>query len=338
MIKIGVIGCGYWGPNLIRNFGDIDNVQVVACADLKEERLGFIKKRFPQIKAMNNVVSLIKDSDIDAVAIATPVSTHFNLAMDSLKHDKHVLIEKPISRTTQEAEMLISLARRKKKVLMVGHTFEYSGAVNKIRELLKKDDIGKIYYFDSTRVNLGLYQKDVNVVWDLAPHDLSIMLYLLDSEPKSILAVGKAHINSRLEDVCYISAFFPRGIIGHIHVSWLAPVKFRRTVIAGSRKMIVYDDVENIEKVKVFERGVTLKRNKEPQGIFDRQLFYRMGDVWSPKIDTTEPLKLECLHFIDCIENGKTPRSDGLKGLKIVKILEAIDRSLRNSGKLVNII
>jgi len=337
MIKIGIIGCGYWGPNLIRNFSEVKGARVVACADVRPDRLQFVKQRYPAIEITKEYNRLLQRKDIDAVSIATPASTHFSLAREALAHNKHVLIEKPMTKSSKEAQELIRAAKDKKRVLMVGHTFEYAGAVRKIRELLSRGEIGDIFYFDSTRANLGLFQIDVNVIWDLAPHDLSIMLYALRLNPVSVLAVGNAYVNSSVEDICYITLFFPKKIIGHIHISWLAPVKFRRTVIAGSKKMIVYDDVENIEKIKVFERGVTIKENSGPKGILERQLFYQMGDVWSPRIDTQEPLKIECEHFIDCVKNGKTPFSDGSKGLEIVRILEAVDRSIKEGGKKIHI-
>lgn len=337
MIKIGVIGCGYWGPNLIRNFNEVKDASVVACVDTDEERLKYVKQRFPSVEVTSNYRDLIRRKDIDAVAISTPVSTHFSIAYETLKEDKHVLVEKPIAKSEKEAEKLVTIAEKNNVILMVGHTFEYAGAVNKIKELISNNKIGEVYYFDSTRVNLGLFQSDVNVIWDLAPHDISIMLYILNQLPSEILAVGKGYVNSNIEDVCHITTYFSSGIIGHIHVSWLAPVKFRRTVIAGSEKMIVYDDVENVEKVKVFERGVTVRKDIDSEGILGRQLIYRTGDVWSPQIDTSEPLKVECSHFIDCIKSSKKPRSDGRVGLKIVKILEAVDKSLKSGGKIVKI-
>jgi predicted dehydrogenase len=337
MVNVAVIGCGYWGPNLIRNFCEVSEAKVVACSDSRELRLNYIKQRFPFIKTYQNYIDILNDKAIDAVSIATPVSTHFKIAKEALLAGKHVLVEKPITTKSKDAEELIEIAKSKKKTLMVGHTFEYSGAIHKIKEIVDSKEIGDIYYFDSNRVNLGLFQKDINVAWDLAPHDISMMLYVMGLKPLQVRASGGAYINKGIEDVLYIFLNFPKGIIAHIHVSWLAPVKYRRTVIAGSKKMVVYDDVENIEKVKVFDRGVVVTDAGSEKGIFDRQLFYRTGDVMSPKIDTTESLNVECNHFIDCIRNNKKPRSDGESGLWVVKILEAAEESLKNNGSPVKI-
>ena len=337
MINVAVIGCGYWGPNLIRNFCEVSEARVIACSDTRESRLNYIKQRFPFIKTYQNYIDILNDKTIDAVSIATPVSTHFKIAKEALLAGKHVLVEKPITTKSKDAEELVEIAKSNKKTLMVGHTFEYSGAVHKIKEIVDSKEIGDIYYFDSNRVNLGLFQKDINVAWDLAPHDISMMLYVMGLKPLQVRAFGNAYINKGIEDILYIFLNFPKGIIAHIHVSWLAPVKYRSTVIAGSKKMVVYDDVENIEKVKVFDRGVVVTDTDSEKGIFDRQLFYRTGDVMSPKIDTTESLHVECSHFIDCIKNNKKPRSDGESGLWVVKILEAVEESLKNNGSPIKI-
>lgn len=337
MINVAVIGCGYWGPNLIRNFCEVSDAKVIACSDTREERLNYIKQRFPFLKLYKNHIDILNDKSIDAVSIATPISTHFKIAKETLLAGKHVLVEKPITTSSKEAEELIEIAKSKKRILMVGHTFEYSGAVNKIKEIVNSKEIGDIYYLDSNRVNLGLFQKDKNVGWDLAPHDISMMLYIMNLKPLQVRAFGESYINKGIEDILYIFLNFPKGIIAHIHVSWLAPVKYRRTVIAGSKKMVIYDDVENIEKVKVFDRGVIITDIGSDTGIFDRQLFYRTGDVMSPKIDTTESLHVECSHFIDCIKNNKKPKSDGESGLWVVKILEAVEKSLKNNGNPIKI-
>jgi predicted dehydrogenase len=332
MIGIGVIGCGYWGPNLVRNFSEVREATVIACCDLRQERLDYVQQRFPHVETATDYHDLLKNPTIDAICVATPVSTHYRIAKDALLCDKHVLVEKPMASTSQEAIELINLARERGKTLMVGHTFEYTGAVNKIKEIVASGELGNIYYFDSVRVNLGLFQNDINVIWDLAPHDISILLYVLNARPVSLSARGESHIAPGIEDVAYITLHFPDKTMANIHVSWLAPVKFRRMTISGSKKMIVYDDIENIEKVKVYDRGVVV--NRDPKGILERQLFYRTGDVWSPKLDTTEPLKVECSHFVDCIINSKEPRSNGEAGLWVVKILEAADRSMKKGGAL----
>lgn len=337
LVNVGVIGCGYWGPNLIRNFCEVVESKVIACSDVNPLRLNYIKQRFPFLELYSDYKDILNNSNIDAVSIATPVSTHFKIAKEALLAGKHVLVEKPMTTSSKEAEELIETARNSKKVLMVGHTFEYSGAVNKIKDIINSGEIGDIYYFDSNRVNLGLFQKDINVAWDLAPHDISIMLYVMNLKPLQVSAFGKAYINKNIEDILYIFLNFPKNIIAHIHVSWLAPVKYRRTVIGGSKKMVVYDDVENIEKIKIFDRGVVVTDVDSSTGIFDRQLYYRTGDIMSPKIDTTESLHVECSHFIDCIINNKKPRSDGESGLWVIKILEAAQNSLRNESKPVKI-
>jgi predicted dehydrogenase len=335
MVNVGVIGCGYWGPNLIRNLLEVAEANVLACCDAREERRSYAKKRFPQLTVFAHYGEMLADPDIDAVCIATPVSTHYSLVKEALLNGKHVLVEKPMTYRVTEAEELISLSEERKKVLMVGHTFEYTGAVNKIKELISSGGIGDVYYLNSSRVNLGLFQHDINVIWDLAPHDISIMLYVLDLEPTAVSAFGESYISSGIEDVAYITVRYPNKVIAHLHVSWLAPVKSRKTVVAGSKKMLVYDDVENVEKVKVFDKNVLLLG--EPSSIFERQLIYRTGDVISPKLDTTEPLKVECGHFIECIIEGTRPRSDGISGLRVVQVLEAAQKSLEMDGEVVQI-
>lgn len=333
-IKIGIVGCGYWGPNVIRNFSEVSEADVVACCDLKKERLKYIKQRFPYVDTYTDYCYILGRKDIDAVSICTPVSSHFALAKDALLAHKHVLVEKPITYRCQEAEELIELSGKNKCILMAGHTFEYSGAVNKMKEIIHKGELGDVLYFDSARANLGIFHRDVNVVWDLASHDISIILYILGKLPKSVVAIGKSYVNKGIEDVAYINLFFPNNIIAHIHVSWLAPVKLRKMVVAGTKKMIIYDDVENIEKVKVFDKGVDFRKDNGPQGILERQLFYRSGDIIVPQLDTTEPLKNECMHFVSSIRKGKSPVSDGVSGLRVVKILEAINRSMNNGAGL----
>ena len=335
MINIGVVGCGYWGPNLIRNFSEVEEATVVSCCDMREERLKFIKKRYPSIHVTQDVNEIFADTGVDAIAIATPVTTHFPLARRALEAGKHVLVEKPLAASSDECKKLIELAEGKGKKLMVGHTFEYSGPVIKMRELIASGDIGEVFYLESNRVNLGLFQEDINVIWDLAPHDLSIMHYVLKKTPEMVMAIGRDHINPGMANIAYITLIFSGGLIGHVTVSWLAPVKYRRTVVCGSQKMIVYDDIEPVEKIKIFDKGVELPA--DPQALMEKQFIYRTGDMFAPKLDATESLKVECTHFINCIIEGKTPRSDGISGLRVVSALEAADQSARKGGAPIKI-
>ncbi|HVG21711.1 MAG TPA: Gfo/Idh/MocA family oxidoreductase [Blastocatellia bacterium] len=335
MIGIGVIGYGYWGPNLVRNFMEASGSTVVGVADLRAERLAQARSRYPSIKFTNNPDDLFADPAIGAVAIATPVSSHFDLAMQALRAGKHVLVEKPLALNSEHAERLIEEAARRKLVLMVDHTFVYTGAVKKIREMVATGALGSIYYYDSVRVNLGLFQHDVNVIWDLAVHDLSIMDFVLANKPVAVSATGISHISGQPENVAYITLFFANNQIAHLHVNWLAPVKVRRTLIGGSDKMIVYDDLEPSEKIKVYDKGVTLAPRREE--VYELLVSYRSGDMWAPKLDQTEGLRMEALHFIDCIENNNRPQTDGAAGLRIVRLLEAAERSLAARGRLVEL-
>lgn len=335
MIGVGVIGYGYWGPNLVRNFAEVDGAQVVAVSDLRPERLTLAKSRYPYIKTTDVAMEVITDPRIDAVVIATPVSTHFELARQALRAGKHVLVEKPLAARSDEAEQLIDEANRRNRVLMVDHTFVYTGAVRKIRELVTNGVLGQLYYYDSVRVNLGLFQHDVNVIWDLAVHDLSIMDYVLPQRPVAISATGMSHVPGQPENIAYITLFFADSLIGHIHVNWLAPAKVRRTLIGGSQKMIVYDDLEPSEKVKVYDRGITLTDN--PESIYQMLIGYRTGDMWAPQVDMTEALRIEVLHFIRCIEGGERPITDGEAGLRVVRTLEAATRSITERGQPVDL-
>lgn len=335
MIGIGVIGYGYWGPNLVRNFMEAPYSTVVGVADLRQERLAEAQSRYPSIKFTKNPVDLFADPAINAIAIATPVTSHFELAMQALKAGKHVLVEKPLALSSDRAERLIEEAARRKLVLMVDHTFVYTGAVRKIREMVEGGALGNIYYYDSVRVNLGLFQHDVNVIWDLAVHDLSIMDFVLANKPVGVSATGISHISGQPENVAYITLFFADNQIAHLHVNWLAPVKVRRTLIGGSEKMIVYDDLEPSEKVKVYDKGVTIAPQREE--VYELLVSYRSGDMWAPKLDQTEGLRTEALHFIDCIENGRQPQTDGASGLRIVRLLEAAEKSLAARGRLIEL-
>ena len=335
MIRVGVIGYGYWGPNLVRNFMGAQGSAVVAVCDLREERLSPLRKIYPTLKTFNNTDELIQDREVEAVVIATPVSSHFELAMAALRAGKHVLVEKPLASNSDQARKLIDEAGARKLVLMVDHTFVYTEAVRKIRELIASNTLGQIYYYDAVRVNLGLFQHDVNVIWDLAIHDLSIMDYVLPSRPVAVSATGISHVPGQPENVAYITLFFPDTQIAHVHVNWLTPVKVRHTLIGGSEKMILYDDLEPSEKVKVYDKGITLTPG--PEALYQMLVNYRSGDMWAPRLDNTEALHAEALHFIDCVENSRQPETDGQAGLRIVSIMEAAERSLRGRGALVEI-
>jgi predicted dehydrogenase len=337
MVRVGVIGYGYWGPNLVRNFNDIPGSQVVAVSDLREDRLANLRSRYPAIKATNNAMEIFADSTIDAVVIATPVSTHFSLAMQALHAGKHVLVEKPLTTTSEQCERLIEEAERCRRVLMVDHTFVYSGAVRKIKELIEQGRLGELYYYDSVRVNLGLFQHDVSVIWDLAVHDLAIMDYLLGTRPSAISAVGMAHVPGQPKDIAYVNCFFDSHLIAHFHVNWLAPVKVRRTLIGGGREMVVYDDLQPSESVKVYNKGITLNNGHGAEGMYQVLLGYRTGDMWAPQVDGTEALRVEALHFLDCITTGAQPTTGGPAGLRVVKILEAATLSMTQRGRPVEL-
>jgi predicted dehydrogenase len=328
-LKIGVIGCGYWGPNLIRNFVEIPNSDVVAVADLDEERLSFIQSRFPQIIITRDYHDLFT-MGLDAIAIATPPATHFNIAKECLENHLHVLVEKPITLDSDSANKLIKIAEEEDLTLMVGHTFEYNSAVHELKEIVQSGELGKIYYIDSARLNLGLFQRDLNVLWDLAPHDISILLYLLDEEPISISANGmKCAFNSVFDNV-YMNLIFPENILAHVHVSWIDPCKVRRTTIVGSKKMVVYNDISNNEKIKIYDKGVDVP--SYTSGFEEFQCNYRYGDVTIPNVRFDEPLRKECQHFLDSIINQTTPNSSGYDGLRVIKVLEAAQRALLNGS------
>jgi predicted dehydrogenase len=335
MIRIGVIGYGYWGPNLVCNFGEIPGSSVVTVSDLRPDRLALAKSRYPAIEVTQDPEEVFKNSCIDAIVIATPVSSHFDLALQALQSGKHVLVEKSIAATSEQAERLIHEADRRGLVLMVDHTFVYTGAVRKMRELIQGGSVGDVYYYDSVRVNLGFFQPDVNVIWDLAVHDLSIMDFVLSVRPVAVSACGMSHIPGQPEDVAYLTLFFTNRQIAHLHVNWLSPIKVRRTLIGGSEKMLVYDDLEPSEKIKIYDKGVTL--NHPPETKNEPLVSYRSGDMWAPRLDTTEALRTEALHFVDCIEHNQRPETDGYAGLRIVRILEAAERSLHARGQPVEL-
>ena len=335
MINIGVIGYGYWGPNLVRNFSETDGVRVLMVSDLKPENLEKVSRRYPAVKTTAQAEDIFKNPDIQAVAISTPVATHYELGLRALKAGKHVFMEKPLASNTRQAQELLEEAEKRKLVLFVDHTFIYTGAVRKIKEMVDEGQLGKIYYYDSVRVNLGLFQHDVNVLWDLAVHDLSIMDYVLGKKPLAVAATGIAHIPNEPENIAYLTCFFEDNLIAHIHANWLAPVKIRKTLIGGDKKMIVYDDVEVTEKVKVYDKGVVV--SDKPEGIYKLMVDYRTGDISAPHLDTTEALRREASSFADCIQGQKNPLSDGQAGLRIVHILEAASASIAQKGQRVEL-
>jgi len=335
VIGVGVVGYGYWGPNLVRNFADCPDTNVVAIADLNSERLASAKRRYPGIEMTSAFEDLITNPSVDAIAISTPVSTHFDLAMRALQANKHVLVEKPLTTSSEQAMRLIDEAESRKLVLMVDHTFVYTGAVRKIRDLVEKGSLGELYYYDSVRVNLGLFQKDIDVVWDLAVHDLSIMDYILPDLPLAISATGIGHVLGAAEDIAYATVFYGSSLIAHLNVNWLSPVKIRRSLIGGSKQMIVYDDIESSEKVRVYDKGIVV--NNGPEALYKQLVSYRSGDMYAPKIDGAEALGVEAQHFADCISHGSTPITDGYAGLRVVNTLEAATRSMREQGRAVEI-
>jgi len=333
MIKIGVIGYGYWGPNIVRNFSSIDGAQVVSICEKNQVSLNRARKAYPHMRLTTDCREIVTAADIDAVAVVTPVSTHFELVKMAFENGKHVFVEKPFTSEVAQAEALIELAEKKNLIVMVDHTFIFTGAVRKIKEIIQRRELGALYYYDSVRVNLGLFQNDVNVVWDLAPHDFAIMDFLIDKKPISVSSSGKAHING-LEDTAYVTAHFDNNMIAHFHVNWLSPVKVRTTLIGGEKKMLVWNDIEADEKIKVYDKGVEVQTT---EGIHRRRVSYRSGDMWAPKIDQTEALKLESKYFIDCITNNETPINDGHSGMRVVKMLVACNESIRNEGRIVQL-
>jgi predicted dehydrogenase len=337
LIRIGVIGYGYWGPNLVRNFFEATDAQVVRVSDLRADRLAALGARYPTVQTTQNFRDLIEDPSVDAVVIATPVSTHYELALRALQEGKHVLVEKPLASNTDQVQHLIDVARKQKRVLMVDHTFVYTGGVRKIRELVESGSLGEIYYYDSVRVNLGLFQHDVNVLWDLAVHDLAIMDYVLPFRPCAVSATGLSHIPGGTENIAYLTLFFEGSQIAHIHANWLAPVKLRRTLIGASRKMIVYDDLEQSEKIKVYDKGITLNNHQSPEKIYQLMVGYRTGDMLAPQIDGTEALRREVDHFLHCIRESAEPVTDGSAGLRVVEILQAASQSMAQRGRPVEL-
>ena len=331
MIKVGVIGYGYWGPNIVRNFHRPDRSVVSMVCDKSADMLNRARQSYPSIATTHDPCEILKSKEIDAVAVVTPVWTHFELAKSALEHGKHVFVEKPFTSNAAQAQELIELANKRGLKIMVDHTILFTGAVRKIRQLVDDGTLGDLYYYDSTRVNLGLFQHDVNVIWDLAPHDLSIMNYLIPSKPEAVVATGQSHLNGH-EDVAYITVYFPKNVIAHVNVNWLSPVKVRTTLIGGEKKMLVWNDLEADEKIKVYDKGVDIK-NRE--GVYNLLVSYRSGDMWAPQVPQVEALRLEMDHFVECIQKDQSPISDGQSGLQVVRVLEAAERSVKNRGELV---
>ena len=332
MLRMGIIGYGYWGPNVTRNFSIANDSQVTMVCDMNQAALKRVKKAHPLVRVTTDYNELIKDPEVDAVAIVTPVFTHYDIASKALDEGKSIFVEKPFTYTVAEGEALVEQAAKKNLKIMVDHTFLYTGAVRKIRQFIEDNVLGDLYYFDSVRVNLGLFQHDVNVVWDLAPHDISIMDYVMGEKPTAVVATGAEHFSRGLEDIAYLTFYYRQNVIAHINVNWLSPVKIRRTLIGGKKKMLVWNDLDPDEKIKIYDKGVQV-RTKE--GKYSLLVDYRSGDMWAPKIEQTEALKLIADKFVDYVQNGGKVVNDGETGLNIVKLLEASDKSLKNKGEMI---
>jgi predicted dehydrogenase len=333
-MKIGVIGYGYWGPNLVRNFAELEDVEIKWCADKVAERRALVKKRYPIVNATESADEIFGDPEVDAVVVATPVSSHYLLVKRALERGKHVLVEKPMTRTVEEGEELVQLAEKAGLVLMVDHTFIYTGAVRKMKEILEVGELGELHYLDSVRVNLGLFQHDIDVLWDLGPHDLSILTYLVPESPKYVSATGADHTGSGFSDVVYMTVHFAHNFIAHFHLNWLSPVKIRQMLIGGSRRMLIYNDMEPSEKVRVYDRGI---RVTTEEGLHKTLVDYRTGDMWAPKIEFREAISVECEHFVECVRFNKIPRTGAAAGLTVVRLLEAAAKSLGAGGARVKL-
>jgi len=330
-MNFGVIGYGYWGPNVVRNLVSLEGSKVLAIADVSQTARARAQKAYPGIKVISDASEVISSVDIDAIAIVSPVWTHYKLTKAALENGKHVFVEKPFTSNTEQGEELINLAQQKNLRIMVDHTFLFTGAVKRISELIKEGTLGKLYYYDSTRVNLGLFQHDINVLWDLAPHDLSIMDYLIDGSPEAVVATGQSHLNCH-EDVAFMTLYFPEKVIAHINVNWLSPVKVRTTLIGGEKRMLVWNDLEADEKVKVYDKGVKITSR---EGVYELLVNYRSGDMWAPQLEQGEALRQELTCFVDCVSRGQEPFNDGCAGLRVVKMLESASKSLSKGGSLV---
>jgi predicted dehydrogenase len=331
IVNFGVIGYGYWGPNIVRNLMNLEGSQVLAIAEINAAARTRAQKAYPGIKIVSDASEVISSTEIDAIAVVSPVWTHYELTKTALEHGKHVFVEKPFTSNTAQAEELIGLSLKKNLKIMVDHTFLFTGAVRKICQLLDEGTLGKLYYYDSTRVNLGLFQHDINVLWDLAPHDLSIMDHLLKGSPEAVVATGQGHLNGH-EDVAFMTLYFPENVIAHINVNWLSPVKMRTTLIGGEKRMLVWNDLEADEKVKVYDKGVNITSR---EGVYELLVSYRSGDMWAPQLEQGEALRLELSYFVDCISSGQEPFNNGCAGLRVVQMLEAASESLSKKGALV---
>jgi predicted dehydrogenase len=333
MIRIGVIGYGYWGPNIVRNLHGLDSTRVEMICDQSSAALARARKAYPSVATCSDPAEVLTSPNIDAVAVITPVWTHYELAKKALENGKHVFVEKPFTSSAKQAEELIELAARKKLTIMVDHTFLFTGAVRKIRELVESGALGDLYYYDSLRVNLGLFQHDVSVLWDLAPHDLSIMDHVIKGEPEAVVATGERHLNG-VEDVAFMTIYFPGNVIAHINVNWLSPVKIRMTMIGGQKKMVVWNDLVRDEKVRIYDKGVTLTSGDDIQKLL---VSYRSGDMWAPQLEEPEALRVELDYFAKCIMKNETPFNDGHAGLRVVRMLEAAEVSIQKRGELVQL-
>ena len=333
VIRIGVLGYGYWGPNIVRNFHGQEQSRVVTVCDQSPKSLRRVLQSYPDMHVTTDCNELLRSTDVDAIAVVTPVRTHYELAKAALENGKHVFVEKPFTCTSPQAEELIELAERKNLTIMVDHTFLFTGAVKRIRQFIEDGSLGDLYYYDSTRVNLGLLQHDVNVIWDLAPHDLSIMNYLIKEKPEAVVATGESHLN-HVADVAYLTLYYPHNLIAHINVNWLSPVKVRTTLIGGEKKMLVWNDLEADEKIKVYDKGVEMSNG---EGRYELMISYRSGDMWAPRIEQLEALRVEASYFVDCILNDKKPFNDGVAGLQVVRALVAADQSLQQKGKIIQL-
>ena len=333
MINFGVIGYGYWGPNIVRNLNNLEGVRVLAIADESLPARNRALKANPGTRVIDDARELISDANIDCIAIITPVWTHFELAKAALNSGKHVFVEKPFTSSCDQAARLIDLAASKNLVVMVDHTFLFTAAVQKIKQLIEDGILGNLYYYDSMRVNLGLFQHDINVMWDLAPHDLAIIDHIIGDSPEEIVATGQEHLN-HYEDVAFMTLYFPNNVIAHVNVNWLSPVKVRTTLIGGAKKMLVWNDLEADEKIRIYDKGVKVEG---AQGVYNLLVNYRSGDMWSPHLDQVEALHMELAYLVECIAKNETPFNDGNAGLRIVKMLEAADESLRKRGVAVQV-
>lgn len=332
-MNFGVIGYGYWGPNVVRNLMSLEGAEVTAIAEISPSAQARARKTYPGVKITSSAMEVITSPHTDVVAIVSPVWTHFELTKSALLNGKHVFVEKPFTSTAAQGEELVNLAQQKNLEIMVDHTFLFTGAVKRIGQLIQEGALGNLYYYDSTRVNLGLFQHDINVLWDLAPHDLSIMDHLIAGKPEGVVATGQGHLNGH-EDVAFMTLYFPEKVIAHINVNWLSPVKVRTTLIGGEKRMIVWNDLEADEKVKVYDKGVKITSQ---EGVYELLVSYRSGDMWSPQLEQVEALRQELNYFMDCIAAGKEPFNNGCAGLRVVRMLEAASESMNRKGAFVRL-